>query len=101
MKTFLFIFLALINSLIFAGETSKKRSPQSLEEEISAEIVDKSNCKIIINSQRFSGIEESQIIHSTVKNKSECDERAKVHSYNLYPNEIKSRNVEVIFEEKN
>lgn len=70
------------------------------DEEVSPETIKNSNCKIIIHTERFTGIKDNQTIYSTATSKEECDKKAKPHRHNFYPKEIKSKKVDFIYTSK-
>ena len=71
------------------------------EEDASPEQIKNSNCKILIHTERFTGIKDDQIIYSTAGSKAECEKKAKPHRHNFYPKEIKSKDVKYFFKTMN
>ena len=101
-KMKLLLMFLLSSSFLFAGVDSQKQTYVSEEEEISEETAKNSNCKIIINIERITGIKESQTIYTSVKSKEECEKKSKPHRHNFYPKEVKSKSVEALYQgEKN
>ena len=92
------IFCLLISWSIKASalNNSKVQKPVPQVEETEVIPAD-SNCKIVINTERFTGIRETQTIHTKATSKKECQEKSAPHKYNFYPKEIKKKDVKVIY----
>lgn len=93
-----------VSSNAFAKKKEKeaKRIPnqQPDEDESSAEFVDaiqNTNCNIRVISERHSGVKDVQDFYTQVQSKQECEDKAKPHRHNLFPEQVKKKTVRVHF----
>ena len=82
----------------FLGD--QKRKPQlemTYEEEEALNVIENSNCKILITTLRQSGLSEVQQLFTRAKSAEDCERMAQPHRHNLFPDQVKKKTVTTKF----